>query len=82
MATAGLLVLADQWAAGRSAKVDGQPAELLRVNHALKGVALAAGTHTIVFEYQPPGLVMGPLCCGLALTALVAHWFLLARRGA
>jgi len=71
MATSGLLVLADQWAAGWTADVDGQPNEIIRTNHALKGVVLPAGKHTIVFRYDPPGLRAGLLCMALACAVLL-----------
>jgi hypothetical protein len=76
METDGLLVLADQWAEGWSVAVDGQPAEVVRVNHALKGVILGTGEHSVVFRYDPPGLFWGLICMGIAVATLVAgHTF-------
>ena len=36
------------------AEVDGQPAEVLRVNCGLMGVAVEQGTHEIVLQFRPP----------------------------
>ncbi len=36
------------------AEIDGQPAEILRVNCGLMGVAVEQGTHEIILRYRPP----------------------------
>ncbi len=38
------------------AEVDGQPAEVLRVNCGLMGVAVEQGTHEIILRYRPPAV--------------------------
>jgi hypothetical protein len=43
METPGVVVLADLWNTGWRATVAGENVEILRVNHALRGVALQAG---------------------------------------
>lgn len=55
----GVLVLADSWVPGWSAYVDRQTVPLLRVNGALRGVVLSAGSHTVRFEFMPPAFVVG-----------------------
>jgi len=55
----GFLVLRDSFATGWSATVDGQPADIVRVDGLFRGVRLAAGTHRVEFRYQPPGLMAG-----------------------
>jgi hypothetical protein len=49
----GILVLADVNYPGWQVSVDGQSEQLLQVNHALRGVYLPAGTHSISFSFQP-----------------------------
>jgi hypothetical protein len=62
----GLLVIADTWMPGWSARVDGRRVPIRRGNHAQRVVALEeAGRHTISMEYRPPGLALG-----LGLTAI------------
>jgi hypothetical protein len=78
MNTAGLLVLADQWAAGWTAEVDGTEAPVLKTNAAVRGVVLPPGSHTVVFRYHPPGLTAGMVCLGAAALALLA-WCLMRR---
>ncbi|HWK80559.1 MAG TPA: YfhO family protein, partial [Thermomicrobiales bacterium] len=71
-------VYADGW----TVTVDGKPAELLRTNHALRGVAVPTGTHVIAMHYAPHsirvGLILSGIGFGLAaiLTgAAVTLWF-------
>jgi Bacterial membrane protein YfhO len=65
----GLLVLADPWYPQWKVSVDGRPAELLRVDHAFRGVRVPAGSHRVVFTYQDRALWLG---MALALTTAVA----------
>lgn len=53
--SAGLAVLSEVFATGEfRARVNGQPAEILRVNHAFKGVALPGpGTYRVEIAYWP-----------------------------
>jgi hypothetical protein len=56
----GLLVIADTWMPGWSAKVDGRPAPILRGNHAQRVIPLRrAGRQRIVMSYEAPGLALG-----------------------
>ena len=56
-------------------RVDGQAASLLRVDYALMGVRVPAGTHTVTFARRDAPLRLGALgtlvsllvCLGLAL---------------
>ena len=55
----GLLVRSESWAPGWIVAVDGDPAPLLRVDCALQGVWLEAGTHAVIFTYAPSGYIAG-----------------------
>jgi len=55
----GYLVLADQHYPGWQVRVNGKPAELLRVDYLLKAVELAAGTHAVQFEFRPASFRIG-----------------------
>jgi len=59
MASAGLVVLADQWNSGWRAYVNDKSAPILRVDHALRGVVAPTGESRIVFRYQPLSLRVG-----------------------
>jgi hypothetical protein len=63
----GLVVLTDQWYPGWTATVDGRYAPILRVDTALRAVAVGPGSHTIEYRYAP----RWPLT-GLCVTALTA----------
>ena len=55
----GLLVLSDAFYPGWTATINGNPAEIHRVDLALRGVLLPSGDHTIVFQYQPRWFQVG-----------------------
>jgi hypothetical protein len=56
----GLLVIADTWMPGWSARVDGDPVEVLRGNDAQRVIPIRQpGSHTITLDYTPPGLYLG-----------------------
>jgi hypothetical protein len=67
--TPGLVVVADVFYPGWTLTVDGRPAEILRTNRAMRGVALPAGTHHLVFRYEPLSFRIG---LGLSIVGLVA----------
>jgi hypothetical protein len=71
MATPGLLVLADRWDVGWKAYLDGRPVPLLRVNHALRGVAVPAKQAIVEFRYEPASLTLGLWLAGLALLTIL-----------
>ena len=67
----GFAVLTDQFAPGWTATVDGEPAEVLRANHAFRAVRVPAGRSTVRFVYRPDALYRGAAVSGAALLALV-----------
>jgi hypothetical protein len=76
LAAPGLVVLADTYARGWRATVDGRPAPLLATNHLFRGVPTPAGAHVVRFEYRPRGLAIGAaltLASALGLAFLAWH---------
>lgn len=73
-----LLVLADPWDPGWDVRIDGKPAEPLRVYHALRGVIVPAGSHTVEWHFFPAGLRAGLACAVtgsvLVVLGLFFHW--------
>jgi uncharacterized membrane protein YfhO len=69
----GYLVLADAWAPGWRAAVDGAPALIERANLAVRAVRVPGGAHTVTFLYQPRWRVAGPALslCGILLAAVL-----------
>ena len=63
----GMLVLADQYYPGWHARVDGQPAEVVRVNYLERGVLLNPGAHEVLFEFMPASLQRGAILSALGL---------------
>jgi hypothetical protein len=67
--SAGLVIVSDFYYPGWTVSVDGDHAEILKTNRAMRGVALPAGTHHLVFRYQPMSFRIGILVSLLGLTA-------------
>jgi hypothetical protein len=68
---AGVLVLADQAFPGWTATVDGAATPLYTADHALRGVYVPAGSHTVRFAYEPLSVRIGALISGITLIFLV-----------
>ena len=69
-----LLLLADLWATGWRATVDGVPTPVLRGDLTLRAVALPAGAREVRFEYHDPALTRGLV---LAMAGILATLILL-----
>ncbi|MGN6190069.1 MAG: hypothetical protein ACTHOE_14335 [Conexibacter sp.] len=67
-----VVLLDDAWAPGWSVRVDGRSAQALQTDVVLRGVAVPAGTHEIVWSYRVPGLRAGAALSLLALLATLA----------
>jgi Bacterial membrane protein YfhO len=78
----GLLVLGDPWYPQWRVEINGQPAELLRVDHAFRGVRVPAGSHQVVFTYQDRALQAGLAISALTVCALAGLWWQRRRRAA
>jgi len=72
--SAGLLVVSEVYAEGWNAYVDGERIDILRTNHALRGVPLPAGEHTVVMKYEPRSLTIGLWSTGLASVGMIGVW--------
>lgn len=75
-------VFADVYYPDWKVRVDGEEAPLLRADHALRAVAVAAGTHRVEFEYLDASyrtgkllsrLAWGVIFLGLGITAFLAR---------
>ena len=71
METPGLVVLADLWDKGWKAYLNGQPVQILRANHAVRGVVVPAGAATLEFRYEPASFVLGLWLAGAAVVILL-----------
>ncbi len=77
----GLLVLTEAFYPGWTVLVDGQPSEIVKTDGMFRGVFLNAGTHEVVFEYQPTSLRNGALLT-LVGVILLAGLIVVSRRRA
>lgn len=72
----GLLYVADAYAEGWSATVNGKPVPIVPANYGFRAVALEPGDARIEFRYRPPGLMEGAMVSMLfaAVTIGLALW--------
>ena len=75
-ATQALIILTDAWDAGWQAELDGQRVHIERVDHALRGVFVPAGTHQLTFRYRPPAITVGLALGAIGLLGILAMLFL------
>lgn len=68
--TVGLLVVADAYSPEFQATLDGQPVELLRCNHAFRGVRVPAGRHRIRMQFRPFAFQIGCVISGISLAVV------------
>ncbi len=77
-----LLVLADNYAEGWKATVDGLSVPILRSNYTFRGVMVDAGRHHVVFEFHPDALYQGLYISLAALALLLGYgaWLVVEAR--
>ena len=75
-----LLVLADNYYQGWVARIEGEAAPILRVNHTMRGVVVPPGDHEVVFTYEPRDLYVGLYIHLAGMALLLAYAVYLALR--
>lgn len=78
-----LLVLGEKYYKGWDATVDGKKAEIVRVNHVLRGVYLTPGAHTVEFRFDPLPFKVGKyltLASFLLFAVMLAREWLICRK--
>jgi hypothetical protein len=66
----GFVILADAFYPGWTLTVDGKAAPILRANRMMRGAALDAGRHTLVYEYWPRSFLVGLVLSAIGLLGL------------
>jgi hypothetical protein len=82
MPTGGLVVVGDLWYEGWEASLDGRALAVLRVNHALRGVAVPAGKGVVELHYRPKSVARGVQLLYWGLGGLGLWVALVVARGA
>jgi hypothetical protein len=72
MSHEGYVVLADAWAPGWTARVDGRETRVERANVGFRAVAVSAGHHDVDLRYRPPGLAPGLAISAISIAALLS----------
>ena len=67
----GIAVLAENYYPHWKATIDGKEAPVFRANYLHRAVVVPAGTHRIVFSYQPPAMTALTIFFFLGLAAVV-----------
>jgi uncharacterized membrane protein YfhO len=62
----GLLVVSQIYSEGWKATVDGEAADVLQTDHALLGILVGPGEHTIELRYAPDALAVGVWVSGVS----------------
>jgi hypothetical protein len=57
--SSGIVVLADIHYPGWKLTIDGQPAPIYKVNRLMRGAAVPAGVHRLVYSYEPRSFQVG-----------------------
>lgn len=78
--TPGIVVLADVYYPGWKLTIDGQPATIHRINRMMRGAAVEAGTHKLVYSYEPASFRIGLIVSVIGLAATVGLAAFASRR--
>ncbi|MGD0043540.1 MAG: hypothetical protein ABSE84_24560, partial [Isosphaeraceae bacterium] len=80
--SAGIVVLADIHFPGWKLTIDGQPAPIHKVNRLMRGAAVPAGVHRLVYSYEPRSFQVGGTItlAGLVAAAAFAVYYALRPR--
>ena len=71
LAAPGLVVLSDVHYPGWELTIDGKPAPIHRVNRMMRGAAVSAGIHHLVYSYHPGSFTVGCKVSALGAGALL-----------
>jgi uncharacterized membrane protein YfhO len=71
----GLLNVSEIWYPAWKVKLNGQPAELFRINYCLRGVAIPVGSHTVEMYYDSDAFNLGKWVTIFTLLASAAFLF-------
>ena len=74
----GLVILADTFYPGWRLTIDGAPAPIFRTNRLMRGAAVKAGKHTLVYTFEPMSFRIGAL---ISIAGAVAFLALVLFRG-
>ncbi len=66
----GLVILSDLYYPGWELTIDGRPAPIYRVNRLMRGAAVPAGRHRLVYSYKPRSFRIGLVISILGLSGL------------
>jgi uncharacterized membrane protein YfhO len=64
--------MADAYAEGWSARVNGQPVPILPANYGFRAVVVPAGDTRVELSYLPPGLATGGIISLICLAIVIA----------
>ena len=67
----GVVVFAEIYYPGWTATIDGQPAELGRVNYILRALNVKAGKHTVVLDFHPTSISTTETIAYIAIVILI-----------
>jgi membrane protein YfhO len=76
----GIVVISEVHDPGWKAYVDDEPAQILLVDGALRGIAVAQGDHKIELRYAPRSIPVGLAITGLTLSLVLGAIVILRRR--
>jgi uncharacterized membrane protein YfhO len=71
MDSPGLVILADTDYPGWRLSIDGRPAPILRANRLMRGAAVRAGQHTLVYTYEPVSFRVGAIVSAIGWIVLL-----------
>jgi len=72
MKSPGMVVLADIYYPGWELTIDGVPAKIYQANRAMRGAALKAGPHHLVYTYAPRSYRIGRIVTAVGPAAMMA----------
>jgi uncharacterized membrane protein YfhO len=81
----GLLVVSEVYSENWKATIDGEAIDVLQTDHALLGIPVGPGEHTVELQYDPDALTLGLWISGLTAAGALAvvgyaGWARISRR--